>query len=333
MILAGDIGGTHSRLALFETTSGRLTLVTEESFPSREFPGLEDVVSKFLHNGSGRNGNIKVDAACFGIAGPVQQGRAQVSNLPWIVESAQLSRDLKVSALLINDLEANAWGVELLASTDLVTINQGVPGAVGNQAVVSAGTGLGEAGLYWDGCQHHAFACEGGHADFAPRNDIEIELLRYLRAKFDRVSYERVLSGPGLINIHLFLRDTRRGEEPSWLREQMQRGDPAAAISKAALEGRSPLAERALDLFVEIYGAEAGNLALKLFATGGVFIGGGIAPKILPKLKTRLFLDAFVDKGRLRPVLEAIPIHVIVNENAALLGAARCAAVWASRHP
>jgi glucokinase len=331
MILAGDIGGTHSRLALFETAGGLLTLISEEAYPSREYDGLEDVVSRFLHNGHSRKGAIQVDAACFGIAGPVQNGRAQVSNLPWIVESARLSRDLKFSTFLINDLEANAWGIELLRSSDLVTINRGSQEAVGNQAVVSAGTGLGEAGLFWDGCRHHAFACEGGHTDFAPRTDLEIELLRYLLTKFDRVSYERVLSGPGLVNIYEFLRDTKPGDEPDWLREQIRLADPAAAISQAALDGLSPLAEKALDVFVGIYGAEAGNLALKLFATGGVFIGGGIAPKILPKLNTRQFLDAFVDKGRLRPVLEATPVHVIVNENAALLGAARCAADRVSR--
>jgi glucokinase len=331
MILAGDIGGTHSRLALFDNASGRLTLVGEEIFPSREYRGLEEVVSKFLHNGNNRNGAIQVEAACFGIAGPVQNGRAQVSNLPWIVESTRLSRDLHFNTVLINDLEANAWGIELLGSSDLVAINQEGGEAPANQAVISAGTGLGEAGLFWDGRRHHAFACEGGHADFAPRTDLEIELLRYLLRKFDRVSYERVISGPGLVNVYEFLRDTNREKEPDWLRGEMQSADPGAAISKAALEGRCPLAEKALDVFVSVYGAEAGNLALKLFATGGVFIGGGIAPKILPKLKTRLFLDAFVDKGRLRPVLESTPIYVIVNESAALLGAARCAAVRASR--
>ena len=327
MILAGDIGGTHSRLALFDAANGHLKLVSEKAFPSREYPGLEDIVFSFVRNGA----TAQVDAACFGIAGPVRNGRAQVSNLPWIVESAQLTHDLKVRTFLINDLEASAWGIAALGPTDLVTINEGSAEARGNQAVASAGTGLGEAGLFWDGCQHQVFASEGGHTDFAPRTSLEIELLQYLRAKFDRVSWERVLSGPGLVNIYDFLRDTGHAEEPAWLREQMGSGDPAATISKAALQGFSPLADKALNLFVEIYGAEAGNLALKLFATGGVFVGGGIAPKILPKLKTPMFLDAFVDKGRMRPLLQAMPIHVIVNENAGLLGAARCAVVRASR--
>jgi glucokinase len=193
--------------------------------------------------------------------------------------------------------------------------------------VIAAGTGLGEAGMFWDGRQHQVFACEGGHADFAPRNEVETELLRYLRARFGRVSYERVLSGPGLVSIYRFLRDTGRGEEPKWLAERMAMEDCAAVISKAALEGKSPLCEQALDIFVSIYGAEAGNLALKIMATGGVYVGGGIAPKILPKLVSRTFLDAFADKGRMRSLLESMPVHVIVNENTGLLGAARCAAV------
>ncbi|HEY1270968.1 MAG TPA: glucokinase [Terriglobales bacterium] len=325
MILAGDIGGTHSRLAFFAATNGHLQLVSEEAYPSRDYSGLEDIVSTFV-----RRETNAVDAACFGVAGPVRNGRAQVSNLPWVVESAQLSRHLRFRTFLINDLEANAWGIEALAATDMVTINEGSPDALGNQAVVAAGTGLGEAGLFWDGRQHQAFACEGGHADFAPRSDLEIELLQYLMAKFGRVSYERVLSGPGLINIYNFLRDTGHGEQPQWLAEKMSAGDPAAAISMAGMEGTCSLSEKALEMFAEIYGAEAGNLALKLFATGGVFISGGIAPKILPKLKTHSFLEAFVDKGRMRPVLEAMPIRVVINENTGLLGAARCAVVRAS---
>jgi len=328
MILAGDIGGTHARLAFFDAANGRLKLVTEEAFPSREYHGLEEIVSSFV--GKERAG---VDAACFGIAGPVRNGRAEVSNLPWIVESSRLAQELKVrSTFLINDLEANAWGIGTLDTADLAQINIGAEQPVGNQAVIAAGTGLGEAGMFWDGRLHQVFACEGGHADFGPRNDLEVEMLRYLFAKFGRVSYERVLSGPGLVNIYHFLRDTRHGEEPAWLAEEFSSGrDAAAVISAAGLTGKSALCEHALEMFVSIYGAEAGNLALKIFATGGVFISGGIAPKILPKLKTRTFRDAFVDKGRMRPLMEAMPVHVIVNENTGLLGAARCAVVKATR--
>jgi glucokinase len=206
-----------------------------------------------------------------------------------------------------------------------VHLNAGSKNATGNRAVIAAGTGLGQAGMFWDGRQHQVFACEGGHTDFGPRNDLEIELLRYLLAKFGRVSYERVLSGPGLVNIYHFLRDTRRGDEPKWLAEAMTIGDPAAAISRAALQGKSPICEQALDIFVAIYGAEAGNLALKILATGGIFLTGGIAPKILPKLSSSIFLNAFLDKGRMRPLVESVPVQVIVNENTGLLGAARCA--------
>jgi glucokinase len=327
MILAGDIGGTHARLAFFQANNGYLKLISETSFASREYSGLEVIVSTFLDQQ-----HMGVDAACFGIAGPVRNGRAEVSNLPWVVESSRLAREIQVgSTFLINDLEASAWGIGALDIADLFILNEGIRGAQGNQAVIAAGTGLGQAGMFWDGCQHHVFACEGGHTDFGPRNDLETELLKYLLAKFGRVSYERVLSGPGLVNIYSFLRDTGRGEEPKWLAEKLVIGDPAATISIAALSGQSPLCEQALDMFVAIYGAEAGNLALKVLATGGVFISGGIAPKILPKLKDGKFEQAFLDKGRMRPLLEAMPVRVIVNENTGLLGAARCAVVKSAR--
>jgi glucokinase len=327
MILAGDLGGTHARPAFFQANNGHLQLVNESAFLSRNVPGLEAIISTFI--GSKPQG---VDAACFGIAGPVRNGRAEVSNLPWIVESSRLANELKVrSTFLINDLEASAWGIGVLDRDDLLTLNEGTVTASGNQAVIAAGTGLGQAGMYWDGRQHHVFACEGGHTDFGPRNELEVELLKYLMQKFERVSYERVLSGPGLVNINEFLRDTGRAEEPPWLAEALSVGDPAATISKAALEKRSRLCELALDILVSVYGAEAGNLALKVLATGGVYVSGGIAPKILPKLKDGKFREAFLDKGRMRPLLETIPVRVIVNENTGLLGAARCAVVKSAR--
>ncbi len=231
---------------------------------------------------------------------------------------------------MINDLEASAWGIGALDSTDLISLNEGIPAAIGNQAVIAAGTGLGEAGMFWDGRQHHVFACEGGHTDFGPRNELETALLKYLLAKFGRVSYERVLSGPGLVNIYEFLRDTGRAQEPKWLADALAHGDPAAVISKAALSGDSPLCEQALDMFVSIYGAEAGNLALKILASGGVYVSGGIAPRIVAKLKDGAFRKAFVDKGRMRPLLEATPVQIIVNENTGLIGAARCAVAKSS---
>ena len=323
MILAGDIGGTNARLAVFDVLDGHFSLISASVFPSREYTSLDEIVSKFV-----RTANVHPDAACFGVAGPVRNGRVEASNLPWIIESKRLAEELDIKkALLINDLEANAWGIAFLDPADLVSLNQVKGTPAGNQAVISAGTGLGEAGMYWDGTKHHVFACEGGHADFAPRNELETELLRYLRVRFGHVSYERIVSGPGLVNVFNFLRDTVRGVEPKWLADEMLHSDPAAAISRAAIDGRCGLSEQAIDLFVSIYGAEAGNLALKIMATGGIYLGGGIAPKMLPKLAGPLFMEGFLSKGRMQHLLEAIPVKVITNDKVALLGAARFAVV------
>ena len=322
MILAGDIGGTNARLAFFDVTNGRFRLVSASVFPSREYAGLDQIVSRFVDSSS-----LHPDAACFGVAGPVRNGRVETSNLPWVIESKRLADELNLEkAVLINDLEANAWGIAALDPKDVVSLNQVRGNPVGNQAVISAGTGLGEAGMYWDGSQHHIFATEGGHADFAPRNELEVELFRYLSGHYGHVSCERIVSGPGLVNVFHFLRDTGRGTEPQWLMDEMAHGDAAAAISRAALNGKCPLCEQALDLFVSVFAAEAGNLALKLMATGGVYLGGGIAPKMLPKLSGPLFMNAFVGKGRMQTLLEAMPVKVITNDKTALMGAARCAA-------
>ena len=321
MILAGDIGGTHARLAFFDAIDGRFSLVSASVFPSREYSGLDEIVAKFVDTS-----NLHPDTACFGIAGPVRNGRVEASNLPWIIDSKRLADELKITkAILINDLEANAWGIASLGEQDQVALNRvkGMP--VGNQAVISAGTGLGEAGLFWNGNGYEIFASEGGHCDFAPHTELEIELLRYLVARFGHVSFERIVSGPGLVNVYNFLRDTHRGEEPQWLTDELAQGDQAATISRAAVAGKNVLAENALDLWISIYGAEAGNLALKLMATGGVFLGGGIAPKIVSKLSSPLFMQAFVSKGRLQPLLESIPVKVITNDKIALFGAARYA--------
>jgi glucokinase len=321
MILAGDVGGTHARLAFFDVSQGRFRLVSSAIFPSREYSGLDQIVASFVGDSA-----VLPELACFGIAGPVRNGRVEASNLPWIIDSKRLADELHVkNTVLINDLEANAWGISALAENDVVTLNQVKGNPVGNQAVISAGTGLGEAGMYWDGVKHHVFASEGGHTDFAPRDELEMDLLRYLRGKFGHVSYERIVSGPGLVNVFHFLRDSGRGTEPKWLTEQMAASDPAPAISRAGIEGQCPLCEQAVDLFISIYAAEAGNLALKIMSTGGLYLGGGIAPKILPKLSGPLFMHAFTNKGRMQPLLESIPVKVIVNEGAALLGAARCA--------
>lgn len=326
MILAGDIGGTNTRLAFADEKAGCLTLVAEATFSSREHASLESVLRKFLSAHP-----IPITRAAFGIAGPVRHGRCDATNLPWVVDSHLVAREIGLERVgLINDLEANAYGVAALQREDFVLLNEGAVNAEGNAAIISAGTGLGQAVLYWDGRQHHPFATEGGHADFAPRNHLEMALLEYLMKQFQRVSYERVVSGPGLLNIYRFLRDTGRGEEPQWLAERMREQDPSAVISQSALRGESDLCAQALDLFVTLYGAEAGNLALKVMATGGVYLGGGIAPKIVEELRAPAFLNAFTSKGRMRPLLQAMSVRVILNQKTALLGAARFATLYAA---
>ena len=326
MILAGDIGGTNSRLAGFEIEHGRLSLVHERVYPSRDFPNLESAVAKFLEEF-----RVRPTAAAFGIAGPVTYGRAEMPNLRWIVEASSLARTIGIDTVgLLNDLQANAFGIAALGASDFAVLNAGRAESIGNAAVIAAGTGLGEAGLYWDGKQHHPFACEGGHADFGPIDELQTELLIYLRREFGHVSWERAIAGPGIFNIYRFLRDTHRAEEPAWLKTELEHGDASAHISGLALEGKSPICVQALDIYSSMYGAEAGNLALKLMATGGVFVGGGIAPKILPKLVEGGFVAAFVRKGRLEHMMREIPVRVILNDGTALLGAARAAALRAS---
>lgn len=325
MILAGDIGGTNARLAYFQPQNGHLRLVSERVFPSREHNEFGEIVGRFLHDSGAHP-----EAACFGIAGPVRNGRVETSNLPWVIEQARLADQFHLpSTLLINDLEAIAWGIGALGTADLVPLNHVGGSASGNQAVVAPGTGLGEAGMFWDGNRHHVFACEGGHTDFAPQGELQIELLKYLTARFGHVSYERILSGPGLVNVYDFLRDSGCGKESADLAEAMKQGDPAAAISRAALDGSNALASKALDLFLTVYGAEASNLALKVMSTGGLFLAGGISPKILTKLKEPTFMQSFLNKGRMRPLVESMPVQVVINEKVGLLGAARCASVRA----
>jgi glucokinase len=326
MILAGDVGGTSTRLGFFTIEDRRLNLVFEKDYPSRQHKSLDEIVVEFVSHH-----RLAIEYACFGVAGPVQRGRVETPNLPWVVDQETIARELGIeSAWLINDLLANTYGIRALEDKDFVVLNAGSSNPIGNAAVISAGTGLGEAGSYWDGSRYHPFACEGGHSDFAPRSELEIDLLKYLIEKFGHASWERVVSGPGLHNIFDFLRDSGRGEAPAWLTDEMREKDPSAVISQAALEGKSELCVHALDMFISCFGAEAGNLALKFLATGGVFVGGGIAPKIIQKLSEKTFVDAFTDKGRFKHVLEAIPVRVIRNDKTALLGAARCAARRAS---
>jgi glucokinase len=326
MLLGGDIGGTHTRLALFDDGGRRRADLPRRDFSSHEHAGLDEIVGRFVAETGSRPA-----AACFGVAGPVKDGRCVATNLPWIVDAGELGRQLGTRTWVINDLEATAWGLGALEAAELAELMPGAPDASGNAAVVAAGTGLGEAGLYWDGRAHRPFATEGGHVSFAPEDDLEIELLRWLRRRFaEHVSWERVVSGPGLVSLYEFLRDTGRGEEPAWLAEAIRSGDPGEAITSAAAGGRSPLAAAALDRFVSLYGREAGNFALKVMATGGVYLGGGIAPRILEKLRDGTFARGFVDKGRMQPLLQSMPVRVVLNDQAGLLGAGRCAAARAA---
>lgn len=326
MILAGDVGGTNTRLAFFDLRGVQLKRICEQTYPSRSHASLDDIVADFV-----ASQKIRADAAGIGIAGPVRDGVSHATNLPWIVDARRLSQRTAIpSVVLLNDLEANGYGIATLAPNDFAVLQEGAAGAAGNAVIVSPGTGLGEGVLYWDGKEYWPLPSEGGHASFAPEDELQDDLLRHLRVQFGHVSWERLVSGPGLFNIYKFLRDTGREKEPPWLADQLKSGDPAREISKAALDGKSPLCEMALDLFVTLLGSECGNMALKLLATGGVFLGGGIPPKILPKLKAPEFLKAFASKGRFQAVLESIAVRVILNEYTALRGAARRASMLLS---
>ncbi len=320
MILAGEVGATRTRLAAFETEGHNLKLAVERLYASQERDGLAAIIAEFVSSQG-----IPVHQACFGVAGPVRGGRSKISNLPWTIDAAELARQLKLKSVgLLNDMEAYAYGLDGLESKDLVTLSPGTDDAEGNRAVISARTGLGVAGLYWDGFRHHPFACEGGHADFAPRTALESELLAYLQEKYGRVSCERILSGPGIRNIYDFLRDRGKCEEPQELRQQLaQAPDPSALISRLALERKAEICEKALSLFVSIYGAETGNCALYFMATGGIYIGGSIAAKIVSKMQEPIFMEAFLAKARMKSLLETIPVNIVINDNCGLIGAAR----------
>jgi glucokinase len=310
MDIAGDIGGTHTRLALFDPGAAGPAAV--EIYSSRDHDGLEAMIGAFLATHPAH-----VERACFGVAGPVQNGHVKTTNLAWPVDARLVARMLGIERVrLVNDLYANAYGIADLGPDDVATLREGDPALGGNAAVISAGTGLGEAGLFWDRHRYHVFATEGGHTDFAPRDDQETALRAHLARNHAHVSYERVCSGMGLVAIHDFL-SRREGVG-------VGRAD-ASAITRAALDGSDEVCVRALDMMVSIYGAEAGNLALKLLATGGIYVGGGIAPRILEKLQAGPFLEALDAKGRFSELLSRIPVHVILNDRTALLGAARLA--------
>jgi glucokinase len=341
MILAGDIGGTKTNLALYDWKTERVEPVREQTFASADYKALEDMLDEFLNpppessekkddeskEAPADPESLVLDAACFGIAGPVIENTSKTTNLPWVVDGAALSKRFTIPHVrLLNDLEATAYGLLVLKPDETEVLNAGTPPRTkGAMALIAAGTGLGEAILYWDGATYKPMPSEGGHCSFAPTSELEMELFRYLRTQHTHVSYERVLSGMGLHAIYEFLRDTKRNE-PTWLAEKIKVGDPPALIAEAGLKKQAEIAVQALDMFATIYGAEAGNLALKALALDAVYVGGGIAPRLLAKLKDGMFMKAFTDKGRYKKLLAGIPVRVITNPKAALLGAASVAA-------
>jgi glucokinase len=324
MILAGDIGGTKVHLALYNFEGGKLVPVRDRKFPATNYQCLDDIVKEFL--AGEESAKPEIMASCFGCPGPVRNGRLKLTNLPWTLDAHDLQKSLGIEHIfLINDLEANGFGIPELASTSVFTLHQGDPSSVGHRGLVSAGTGLGECLLIWDGQRqrHVPIPSEGGHADFAARNDREIALLTYLHHTLNgRVSFERVVSGLGIKNVYSFLRDDQKMEEPSWLRDRMAVEDPNAVIGQCAEDGSSEICFETLQMFTAAFGAEAGNIALKVLAAGGIYLGGGIAPKILKTMQNGAFTQAFLDKGRLSPLLETIPVRIILDDTCALLGAA-----------
>jgi glucokinase len=318
IVLAGDIGGTKTNLGLFSRGKRRPLAKVIETYSSREAPHLESIIERFLNR---HRASIK--SACFGIAGPVINGRCQATNLPWNVSEAKIKKRFKWPQVgLINDLTATAYAVPFLNSRELFSLNKAKATKEQHVALIAPGTGLGQALLIFAEGQYIPVASEGGHVDFSPNNEAEVELWRYLSQRFGHVSTERVLSGPGLVHIYSWLRDSKRFTEPAWLVKSMEEIDPARAIAEAALTEKHPLCVASLNAFVSILGAVAGNLALTAMTTGGVYLGGGIPPKILPKLQEPIFIKAFTNKGRFKELLERIPVRVILNDKAALLGAA-----------
>lgn len=316
--LVGDIGGTKTTLAITSADGSPKEFLIKQTFPSREFKSLEELTTLFL---KGRTEVIT--KASFGIAGPVINKQVKATNLPWTIKEEVLSEVLRVPVSLINDLTATAHAVPFLREEDLLTLNKGNPVKNGSLAVIAPGTGLGEAFLVWDGKRYIPFPSEGGHSDFAPVDELQIKLLAYLQRKFSHVSYERLSSGKGLPNIYAFLKEENIAAEPDWLRTQLENApDQTPVISRVAIDGKADIAIKTLALFTQILAAEAGNLALKVMSNGGLYLGGGIPPRILPFLTNEDFLSAFQNKGRFVSFLENVPVHVIRNSETALIGAA-----------
>jgi glucokinase len=318
IVLAGDVGGTNARLATVELNGHGARIVREARYPSRDYPGLTPIVRRFCEEIPSRP-----ERACFGIACPTAGDDCTAPNLPWTVNARKLASEIGIPhTTIINDFVALGYGIDLLAPPDLATLQEGSPTAHGPIALIGAGTGLGQGFLLWEGDHYRVLPSEGGHGDYAPRGNLQDGLLQYLRRQFDRVSWERLLSGSGMVNAYRYLLASSVAPEQATVRAEMEKEDPAAVIARHGLAKTDCLSDRALDLFCEIFGAQAGNLALTVVATGGVYLAGGIAPRIVERLKSGTFVTAFRDKGRMSELLSRIPVHVIMNPNVGLLGAA-----------
>lgn len=314
-VLAGDVGGTKTNMALYQVDAGGLKIVKEKRYASKDYPSLTDIIHDFT-------GGKLPDRISAALAGPVIDGKSKLTNLSWQLDSKAIGQELKIPVSFINDLEATAFGLAGLKDNERALIAEGDPQAKGNIAIIAPGTGLGEAGLYWDGQHYHPFATEGGHSDFFPRNEIDVDVYRYLQQQFGHVSWERVVSGMGIKNIYHFLTDSRKEKVPDWLSQRMATEDPAAVISEAALKQEDPVCGEVMDLFVRYLATESSSLVLKLMATGGLYIAGGIPPKILPLLQHESWAINFDNSGRMHQLSEKVPVYVVLNDKMALMGAA-----------
>lgn len=317
VVLAGDVGGTKTNLALFQVIDGQFKTLLEKTFSTKKYNSFIDIVNAF-HNKE----LPAIHSVCVGVAGPVIEGKVKGVNFPWEIDNEEIAIELNVlSVSVLNDMEANAYGLAALQKQDFETLKEGA-NVQGNAVIISPGTGLGEVGLFWDGTHYHPFASEGGHCDFSPRTDLEKALWEYMHQRYKHVSWERVLSGPGMYDIYKFLIEYRKQSDPDWIQEAMLEKDPSALISQYAMEGKSPICKEAFDLFTRFLAIESAQLALKMKATGGIYIGGGIVPKILKGMDKTIFKRGFVQSGRLDVLLELIPVKVVLNDKTALLGAA-----------
>lgn len=317
-ILAADIGGTKTALGLFEVTKSALQLIHENTYPSKNYASFDDILTAYLKEDTG----VKIDVLSIGVAGPVVDQKVQLTNLSWLIEAANIKQKNAIDKVcLLNDLEATAYGLMGIEQEDLALVHIGVQ-KKGNMAILAPGTGLGEAGLFWDGSFYRPFATEGGHSEFSPRTDLDMELFHYVRNETPLISWEHLISGDGIYRIYCFLRDVKDFKEPTWLTEKLKTENPAAVVSHTAMRQLNEACVKAMQLFVSYMAREATSLVLKLKANGGLFLGGGIPPKIYPLLRDELFRQQFMQSDRMDEMLKEVPIHLILNSKTALIGAA-----------